>query len=409
MGRPTTGPRRNSKNNPTLYAFLKHSDKVYKESLRTTDKGVALDRYPAAMRRLKLKAQGIKPVELIKPTDPAIDWQFTKQRAAVNLIYPQQLSGEYKIGSNTFYKEITQLQGPPERQVIGEEISIQECLDSAVPVETTLGEILDPEAFVISWEAALAIHIQRQEEKRGRAISQGTLKGMRYAIADISAAPGEVTTQDVRDFMAKLKARGLAALTISQRASLLQGITQTLVKQDLIESNSWQRVDFSAKSKKHIREATREEVQTIVDAGHTPLITLAFTGMRVGELVSRDKKHLKDGWLTINDTATWRPKSEGSERRLPIPERINLELPTWKKSKLDNDIKALCPGLSCHGLRHAFKTAIRESGIPFDLGEFLMGHATPGGDISSRYGSFSDEAVLSASTRVWAVINEWIK
>lgn len=43
-------------------------------------------------------------------------------------------------------------------------------------------------------------------------------------------APSDVTTQDIRDFMATLKARGLSPLTISQRASLLQGITQTLVK-----------------------------------------------------------------------------------------------------------------------------------------------------------------------------------
>ncbi len=377
---------------------------------------IALDRYSAAMRRLKLKAQGVKPVEVIKPTDTGIDWQFTKQTAMVNLIYPEQRSGEYKIGSNTFYKEITRLQGPPERRVIGEEISTQEYLDSAVPVETTLGEMLDPEAFVISWEEALAIHIQRQGEKRGRSISQGTLKGMRYAIADINAAPGDVTTQDIRDFMAKLKARGLSPLTISQRAGLLQGITQTLVKQDLIESNPWQRVDFSAKSKKHIREATPLEIKTIVNAGHTALITLAFTGMRVGELISRSPNHLEDGWLSINDTEKWRPKSEGSERRLPIPEWIDLQLPTRKKSSLHNDINKLCPmetmgtpsPLSCHGLRHAFKTAIRESGIPFDMGEHLMGHAAPGGDISSRYGTFSDQAVTSAIEKVWEVINGWI-
>ncbi len=409
MGRPRTGPRPDGKHSKTLYAHLKHNGKFYKESLRTTDMAIALDRYPAAMRRLKLKAQGVKPVEVIKPTDQAIDWQFTQQPAMVNLIYPEAHSGKYKIGSNTFYKEVTRLQGPPERQVIGKEISTQEYLDSAFPVETTLGEMLDPEAFVISWEEALAIHIQRQGEKRGRSISQGTLKGMRYAMQDIDVAPGDVTTKDIHAYIAKLKSKGLSPLTISQRASLLQGITQTLVKQDLIEQNPWQRVDFSAKSKKHIREATPREIKTIVDAGHTALITLAFTGMRVGELVSRDKSHLKDGWLTINDTAKWRPKSEGSERRLPIPKWIDVQLPTRKKSSLHNDITSLCPGLSCHGLRHAYKTAIRESQIPFDMGEFLMGHAAPGGDISSRYGSFSDEAVMSASKKVWAVIEGWIK
>ena len=374
MGRPTTGPRRNSKSNPMLYAFLKHGGKLYKESLRTTDKGVALDRYPAAMRRLKLKAQGISTLNV------------------------GELRTEYRNDS---------------------ELDAQELAARALGIKpkysSETGELLNREAErlavqihgVITWEEALGIHIQRQGEKRGRSISEGTLKGMRYAIADMTAEPAAVTTQDIRDFMAKLKARGLAALTISQRASLLQGITQTLVKQDLIESNPWQRVDFSAKSKKHIREATPEEIKLIVDSGNMALTALAFSGMRVGELISRDKTHLKDGWLTINDTATWRPKSEGSERRLPIPEWIDLELPTRKKSSMHNDITALCPGLSCHGLRHSYKTAIREAQIPFDVGEYILGHAAPGGDISSRYGRFSDEAVLSSNQKVWAVIEGW--
>jgi len=76
---------------------------------------------------------------------------------------------------------------------------------------------------------------------------------------------------------------------------------------------------------------------------------------------------------------------------------------------MHNDITALCPGLSCHGLRHSYKTAIREAQIPFDVGEFILGHAAPGGDISSRYGRFSDEAVLSSSQKVWDVIEGWIK
>ena len=34
-----------------------------------------------------------------------------------------------------------------------------------------------------------------------------------------------------------------------------------------------------------------------------------FCGMRIGEVTSRQPLHLKDGWLTINETADWRPKS----------------------------------------------------------------------------------------------------
>ena len=58
MGRPRTGPRPDGKQSKTLYAHLKHDDKFFKESLRTTDMAIALDRYSAAMRRLKLKALG---------------------------------------------------------------------------------------------------------------------------------------------------------------------------------------------------------------------------------------------------------------------------------------------------------------------------------------------------------------
>ena len=179
---------------------------------------------------------------------------------------------------------------------------------------------------------------------------------------------------------------------------------QTLVKQDLIEQIPWQRVDCIAKSKNHIREATPQENKTIVNAANTALIRLTFTGMRVGELISSSPNHLEDGWLTNNEAVKWRPKSGGSERRLPIPEWIDLQLPTRKKRSLHNDINKLWPTeamgtpspLSCHGLRQALKTAIRESVIPFDMGEHLMGNAAPGGDTSSRHRTFSDQTVSSS-------------
>ena len=125
MGRPTTGPRRNSKNNPTLYAFLKHSEKIYKESLRTTDKGVALDRYPAAMRRLKLKAQGIKPVELFKPTDPAIDWQFTKQPAVVTLIYPHHQAVNTRSAATPSTKKTHSYKGHQKDESLGKRYQLR--------------------------------------------------------------------------------------------------------------------------------------------------------------------------------------------------------------------------------------------------------------------------------------------
>ena len=190
----------------------------------------------------------------------------------------------------------------------------------------------------------------------------------------------------------------------------MKAITETLVKQDLMEANPWGRVDFSAKSTNRIREATPREIKLIVEGGNPVLITLAYTGMRIAELYSRDKEHLsKDLWLDIDNTSSWTLKHPSSKRRLPIPEWIGLELPTWRKSKLGDDLKKICPDLSCHGLRHSFKTAIREAQIPFDIGEFILGHSAPGGDIASRYGSFSDDAVKSSIEKVLLVIDGWIE
>ena len=139
------------------------------------------------------------------------------------------------------------------------------------------------------------------------------------------------------------------------------------------------------------------------------LIALAFTGLRVGELCSREPRHLDGGWLSIEGTDTWRTKTDDSVRRLPLPSWLKLDLPTAKKTTLNRHLGLVCPGLSCHGLRHSMKTAIRESGIAFDLGEYILGHAQPGGAISSIYGSFSDEAVLRGIEQVWKVLERWAK
>ncbi|KZR61018.1 hypothetical protein PMIT1327_01937 [Prochlorococcus marinus str. MIT 1327] len=43
-------------------------------------------------------------------------------------------------------------------------------------------------------------------------------------------------------------------------------------------------------------------------------------GLRIGEITSRGPEHLVGGELIICSTPTWRPKSEHSERTLPVPD-----------------------------------------------------------------------------------------
>lgn len=358
MGRPRKGPRPDSKSSPVLYAHLKVGGRWLKQSLKTTDMATALDHYPAAMKQLRERAAGVAPVEVIRPHDLAVVWD-------------QQPDGSF------------------------------------VNRETEARELFDPEVFEISWEQALQLHAERQEERKGRPLAASTIKSIRRACSDLEVIPAEVTTNDIRQWVKSLKDRGYSATTISLRASLLQAVTESLVRQDLIETNPWKRVDTSAKSKNHFYEASPDDIAAIVRFGVKELIALAYTGMRVGELTSRNADHLKEGWLHICKTDAWLPKTEDSVRRLPLPEGLDLQLPPKQKTSLNNKLKLINPQLSCHSLRHSFKSAIREAGIPFDVGEYLLGHAQPGGAISSIYGSFSDEAVLKAAKRVWEVIDRW--
>jgi len=361
MGRPRTGPRPDSKSSPVLYAHLKVGTRWLKESLRTADKATALDRYPSAMRRLRDKANGIETVvQVVRPADPAV-------------VFDQRDDGSF------------------------------------VERVTTAAEIFDPEVFEVTWQQALQLHSQRQAEKRGRTLAASTITSIRAAIAGMTATPSEITTNHIRDYVKGLKESGYSATTVSQRCGLLKALTETLVKQDLLASNPWKRVDTSAKGTNHIREATPAEIKQILESDDTALIALAFTGLRVGELCSREPRHLENGWLSIEGTDTWRPKTEDSVRRLPLPSWLQLELPTLRKTTMSRRLHLICPGLTCHGLRHSMKTAIREAGIAFDLGEYILGHAQPGGAISSIYGSFSDEAVVRGIEQVWKVLERWAK
>jgi len=345
-----------------LYAHLKHEGKFYKESLRTTDKATALDRYPAAMKRLRIKAAGAgrKPVVVIKPSDEAV-------------VFDLQPDGSF------------------------------------TPRTTTAAELYEPDELSLSWEQATTLHAERQQERRGKPLAPSTLRAIRQSFSDLDVKPADVTTQDIRAYIKTLKERGFAATTISQRCSLLQGITQTLVKQDLLETNQWARVDFTAKGTSHYYEATPEDIKAILRGKDPVLLALVYTGCRVGELTSREARHLEEGWLTIEATDTWTPKTKDSVRSLPVPHHIaeQLQLPTPGKTSINSRLKGYNQKLSAHSLRHAYSTAIRESGIPFDLGQHLLGHAQPGGTIASTYGSFSPAAVEQATQKVWDVIDGW--
>lgn len=229
---------------------------------------------------------------------------------------------------------------------------------------------------------------------------------MRAALADLAAtSPDALDVAGVRAYVSTLREKGLAPVTIRQRCSLLQAIVQTLVLQGHLETNAFQRVDTAATSNNHIPTATPEQVKLVFQSGDPALLALLFTGLRISELVTRQPQHLKDGYLDVCPVGTWRPKNESSHRHAPIPDWLQLKLPTPSITMVKKLLTKACPGLSPHSLRHAFRTACREAQIPTELGEALMGHAQMG--LVGTYGTFSDAALRVAAEKAWAVLLAW--
>jgi integrase len=161
--------------------------------------------------------------------------------------------------------------------------------------------------------------------------------------------------------------------------------------------------------------ATIEQVNAVLATASgwlfAVLISLAFTGMRVGEAVALRPADidLKNGWVHVRRRADWDPKTEGSERAIPIHRRLLSVLRTMAKSRgiwffnappsrqfpdgnhhvnpreVNEQFQRLAArcgcavgrdgqGLTAHALRRFFKTFCLDAGVPKPMVDFWMGH-----------------------------------
>lgn len=362
MGRRLKGPRLVKGTWSAVYSWRDSSGKQHqiKESLRTKDHSTALSRWPAAYSRCKAKAQG---------------------QAVSVPIHPDQIG--WVINDR------------------GEEQQVRAA------------DVLSADELQLTWPQAWEIHATRKEEKTGRSLSKSTAANAERAWREIEVtAPSQVQVSDVRRYVDKLKARGLGATTISNRCNLLGAITQSLIKGAYMPSeavNPWHRVDTSATSKgRHHRPATVEEIRLIAEQGDQLMLLQLYLGLRVGELCSRRPEHLKDGVLSICTTDSWRPKTISSERDLPVPGWCRSLPKMISVSTYQGRLRRLCPGLTTHGLRGAWRTASREAGITTEMAEHLIGHSQSH-QLADVYGLFSAEAKLQSMQKVWKVLDDYCK
>jgi integrase len=154
------------------------------------------------------------------------------------------------------------------------------------------------------------------------------------------------------------------------------------------------------------------------------VITLAFTGLRIGELIALRPEDVDfvAGWIRVRPRDGWRPKTEHSERDVPVHPRLTAILKAVEKGKGDyfftaapstrfplgdhhlndrmvnhqfKDLAKICgfsigrdkQGLTVHALRRFFKTYTLDAGVPKPLVDQWMGHLNLSGMDSFYYDS----------------------
>ena len=143
---------------------------------------------------------------------------------------------------------------------------------------------------------------------------------------------------------------------------------------------------------------------------------LLRTGLRIGELWSRDHSHLDGQMLKIVPSARQknRLKRDSSIRRVPLNEKASeyfIAFLPYDKSKdmLQRHLRAELQSirtrdvkLVIHSTRHTWKTWSRRVGMPIDVSDELDGHKkTITSNVSDGYGIYPDELLIEQNQKVW--------
>lgn len=267
-----------------------------------------------------------------------------------------------------------------------------------------------------SWEDLMERRSQRALQGQGRPLSPSWCTNASLAIRRALEAglgvPEEVTRSSVRRLM---EGMSCSPVTRSKLLSILSGLIQTGLEEDLLdmEANPFRQVSFAAVAPDGNRRRgfTTNELDLLFSSSLGLWFqVLTATGLRVGELLSRDKDHIQDQILVIEATPTWRPKNRSSIRRVPLPLELVPEvrrlLPVSKPSamtqRLQREVRSLFPEdrrLVVHSCRHTFTTLARQAAVPFEVLQALLGHS--GGGQTRGYGCVPDAVLVEAVERVY--------
>ena len=414
MGRPLKGPIRIG-NSPTYYARLTvkpaqraaaGTSRLHK-SLGTTDKTIALQRWPMAYAALQdeLKLR----LQLPLTEHHLIRARLEAGHGATRTTWEEEAGAwnEEKLDAHDQASEILNVQSLDQNDPLHEEVfkAVQR-------------------GSLTTWTDLLENHGRVRLRKTGKTPAPGTVQKTESAIKAISGIcpfPSQLTKDKVKEMVAMFERQNCKPITISGRLGLLKALVTSGIRSDLLamEVNPFTLVDFSAVSNKEDsrKEFNKEQIKVLLSSQYGEQFrVLLGTGMRITEMMTRDlETDLQGNMLVVrwNEKKDMRTKTESSIRRVPLDDRAikavkdfyALELSNERlKNKLREAVRALFNDrrLVVHSCRHSFKSITRAVGMPAEVSDEISGHAKANvNPTADGYGSYPDELLLKENQKVW--------
>jgi integrase len=298
--------------------------------------------------------------------------------------------------------------------------------DKELAFPLVLKALKNDEHMSLTWEELRSFYASVRGNKKGQPLSSAALFEVDKAIAQMrkhAEYPDLLTVKHCRSiYKYFVEESGLKPKTIMSRLGMAKTMIKTGIKNDVLklQSNPWDPVDFIVRDRPEdaYRSFTNDEVKELFSFTEHPHFwyLLLGTGLRIGELWSRDQSHLDGQMLKIVPTPRQknRLKTDSSVRRVPLNEKAIQyfkEFLPYDKSKdmlqryLRSELQSIRSRddkLVIHSTRHTWKTWSRRVGMPIDVSDELDGHKkTITSNVSDGYGIYPDELLIEQNQKVW--------
>jgi integrase len=239
---------------------------------------------------------------------------------------------------------------------------------------------------------------------------------------------GRITPSDVNSWIAKLVSIGLRPSSVRQTHRVLSLILDTAVQDGCIGRNPAKGIRTPRLTRTEPMFLTADQVSELAYAAgrdRLTILTLAFTGLRFGELAAlkvrrfdpvRGRLNVVESVSEVGSRMVWTTPKTHQARSVPLPEKLSslllaacqgkqpddliftspqgktLRLSNWRKNVFDPAVKVSgLTGLRPHDLRHTAASLAIRSGANVKLVQQMLGHASAAMTLDVYAGLFADD------------------